>query len=231
MGGQACILYGAAEFSRDVDLAVLADESNLAALSRALSELQAEPVYFPELNVDALSRGHACHFRCHAAGCDGIRLDVMSTMRGCEPFERLWKRRRRVKTAALGPVEMLSLPDLVQAKKTQRDKDWPMIRRLIESDYANRGPKPKRDQIQFWLSEARTPGLLVELCRNHPRAARRLAAMRPALEAALEGDLALIETALYDEERQCRAIDREFWMPLRQELNKMKRESRGKRKA
>ena len=26
MGGQACILYGAAEFSRDVDLAVRADE-------------------------------------------------------------------------------------------------------------------------------------------------------------------------------------------------------------
>jgi len=28
MGGQACIFYGAAEFSRDVDLAVLADNRN-----------------------------------------------------------------------------------------------------------------------------------------------------------------------------------------------------------
>ena len=31
MGGQACILYGAAEFSRDVDVAVLASDENLKA--------------------------------------------------------------------------------------------------------------------------------------------------------------------------------------------------------
>jgi hypothetical protein len=39
MGGQACILYGAAEFSRDVDVA--ADDGNLHRLRRALAELQA----------------------------------------------------------------------------------------------------------------------------------------------------------------------------------------------
>ena len=35
MGGQACILYGAAEFSRDIDIALLVDEANLERL-RAL---------------------------------------------------------------------------------------------------------------------------------------------------------------------------------------------------
>jgi hypothetical protein len=30
MGGQACIFYGAAEFSRDTDLAILASPDNLA---------------------------------------------------------------------------------------------------------------------------------------------------------------------------------------------------------
>jgi len=29
MGGQACVLYGAAEFSRDLDLALLPDPTNL----------------------------------------------------------------------------------------------------------------------------------------------------------------------------------------------------------
>lgn len=29
MGGQACVFYGAAEFSRDVDLAILAEPDNL----------------------------------------------------------------------------------------------------------------------------------------------------------------------------------------------------------
>jgi len=32
MGGQACVFYGAAEFSRDTDLAILAEASNLERL-------------------------------------------------------------------------------------------------------------------------------------------------------------------------------------------------------
>ena len=32
MGGQACVFYGAAEFSRDTDLAILAEADNLDRL-------------------------------------------------------------------------------------------------------------------------------------------------------------------------------------------------------
>jgi hypothetical protein len=39
MGGQACVLYGAAEFSRDTDLVLLASDDNLALLRNALREL------------------------------------------------------------------------------------------------------------------------------------------------------------------------------------------------
>lgn len=35
MGGQACVLYGAAEFSRDLDLALLAEPRNLERLDAA----------------------------------------------------------------------------------------------------------------------------------------------------------------------------------------------------
>ena len=41
MGGQACVLYGAAEFSRDADFAVLASRENFDRLQNALDELQA----------------------------------------------------------------------------------------------------------------------------------------------------------------------------------------------
>jgi hypothetical protein len=37
MGGQACILYGAAEFSRDIDVAILASDENLQRLGAGLS--------------------------------------------------------------------------------------------------------------------------------------------------------------------------------------------------
>ena len=57
MGGQACILYGAAEFSRDVDLAVAVAPANLARLRAALDELQAEPVFFPPLSAGVAGPG------------------------------------------------------------------------------------------------------------------------------------------------------------------------------
>lgn len=39
MGGQACVYYGAAEFSKDVDFAVLADADILSRLQDALQNL------------------------------------------------------------------------------------------------------------------------------------------------------------------------------------------------
>lgn len=62
MGGQACVLYGAAEFSRDTDLALLADQENLARLQQALDELGASVIAVPPFELPYLERGHAIHF-------------------------------------------------------------------------------------------------------------------------------------------------------------------------
>ena len=86
MGGQACVLYGAAEFSRDVDLAVDPDTRNLDRLRTALAELDAEPVYVPALGKEVLERGHACHFRSAGESSRDVRIDVMSVMRSCDTF-------------------------------------------------------------------------------------------------------------------------------------------------
>jgi hypothetical protein len=130
MGGQACVFYGAAEFSRDCDIVIPSDPSNLDRLSAALSELQAECIAVPEFKAEYLARGHAVHFRCQHPAAKGIRLDVMTRMRGCDEFEKLWQRRTSIEDPAAGMVyELLSIEDLIKAKKTQRDKDWPMIRR------------------------------------------------------------------------------------------------------
>ena len=52
MGGQACVFYGAAEFSRDTDIAVLADPANLDRLAIALADLQAECIAVPPLELE-----------------------------------------------------------------------------------------------------------------------------------------------------------------------------------
>ena len=86
MGAQACVLYGAAEFSRDTDVAVLAEAENLNRLQRALDELEAERIAVPPFAAEYLVRGHAVHFRCRHPDARGMWIDVMSVMRGCRPL-------------------------------------------------------------------------------------------------------------------------------------------------
>jgi len=135
MGGQACVFYGAAEFSRDCDIVIVADKETLLRLSSALRELQADCIAVPPLDPLYLNRGHAVHFRCQHPDAAGIRLDIMTRMRGCGDFESLWTRRTTIEDAEGIVYELLGIEDLVRAKKTQRDKDWPMIRRLVDAHY------------------------------------------------------------------------------------------------
>jgi hypothetical protein len=73
MGGQACVLYGAAEFSRDADFAILASRENFERLQNALDELQARVIAVPPFEPEYLERGHAVHFRCHHQEAERFR--------------------------------------------------------------------------------------------------------------------------------------------------------------
>ncbi len=222
MGGQACVFYGAAEFSRDTDLAILADAANLARLRKALAELRAEPIAVPPFELKYLRRGHALHFRCQHPDALRMRVDVMSKMRGVDSFAKLWRRRTTIKLPDGTKCDLLSLPDLVQAKKTQRDKDWPMIRRLVEAHYFSHKDKPNTTQIKFWLIELRTPQLLLAVAETHPSLARQLAAKRPLLRSAAAGKLTQLESALGTEENKLRAEDKAYWSPLLKELESLR---------
>ncbi len=158
MGGQACVLYGAAEFSRDLDLALLPDPANLESLKAALAELDAEVIAVPPFALKHLNEGLAVHFRCRQPQVAGLRIDVMAHLRGVAPFPELWARRTSF-TFKDETLEVMALPDLVAAKKTQRDKDWPMIRRLVNVNYLNHRDEPTSERVLFWLRELRTPEL------------------------------------------------------------------------
>ena len=223
MGGQACVLYGAAEFSRDTDFVILADAANLERLLMAMAVLQARVIAVPPLSLEYLQRGHAVHFRCQHAEAAGLRVDVMARMRGVAEFAELWERRTTIEADDGTIYELMALPDLVQAKKTQREKDWPMLRRLIEADRIACVGTPSAAQVQFWLREGRTVALLVEVARAFPDEARQLAAqVRPLLHAALAGDEAALEDTLLREEQAERAADRVYWAPLKLELQQLR---------
>jgi hypothetical protein len=202
MGGQACVFYGAAEFSRDLDLLILADADNLDRLRAALDDLDARPIAVPPLDAGLLARGHAVHFRCRRPDVPGLRIDVMAVLRGVAGFDELWERRTTIELEG-EPIDLMGIEDLVRAKKTQRDKDWPMIRRLVEQNYFTAADRVTPESLVFWLRELRTPELLLQLASANPEIARR--SERPAVAAALTGNTEAIETALAAEERdECR---------------------------
>ena len=223
MGGQACVWYGAAEFSRDTDLAVLVDEENLLRLRAALDELVAEVIAAPPFEAEYLQRSHAVHFRCQHPAAVGLRVDIMAKMRGVDAFPALWERRESLQDDAGNHYELLALPDLVAAKKTQREKDWPMARRLVEAHYFQHRAAPTAAQIEFWFRELRTPELLVKLASLFPDLCERVAQSRPLLQSASFGDRDEIAFKLAAEATQEGMADREYWKPLKKELEELRK--------
>ena len=233
MGGQACVLYGAAEYSRDLDLAVLATDDALPRLTAAIRSLRATVIAVPPFHAEFLARGHAVHFNVpddesDAAASTPLRVDIMSCMRGVAPFDEMWARRTTMTLPGEGraadvPVELMALEDLVAAKKTQRDKDWPMLRRLVDASYDSaRDAEASPAQSAFWLSELRSPEFLREAVERFPGEAT--CSMRPAVMAVITGgDVA---DALAVEQSAEMAADRAYWEPLRRELESLRHAAR-----
>ena len=151
----------------------------------------------------------------------GCALNVMSVMRGVAPFSELWQRRTTLEYDAGMRIELLSLPDLVCAKKTQRDKDWPMLRRLVEAHFFANRENPRPAQIAFWLRESRTVSMLLDLARLD----------RSTVTACLKS----VRCCRLPCRGRCRAGDgidgrgeghprshRAYWLPLKAELERLR---------
>lgn len=217
IGGQACIIYGAAEFSRDSDFVIFCDTENLNKLKKALSSLRARNIYVPPLKKEFLDKGHACHFRCYAESVKKLRIDILAKLRGCENFEKLWQRRFTVKLPNKKKLEVIGLEDLVQSKKTQRDKDWLMLNRLIDNDISLT-PRPSAEKIKWWLCECRNIDTLIKLVNKNRNLAKECSLKRPLLKAALKKNIKKLQKLLSYEELSEREKDRKYWQPLRKEL-------------
>jgi hypothetical protein len=131
------VFYGAAEFSRTTDLAIVADAANLARLRRALADLQADVIAVPPLTARFLRRGHAVHFRCRHPHAFRMRVDVLAKMRGVDPFERLWKRRTTIELPDGTRCDLLSLPDLVQSTGCLCATNYSVCARIVCSQIAS----------------------------------------------------------------------------------------------
>jgi len=222
-GGQACIFYGVAELSFAVDLVVaLPNDESWMPLERALQELDAVAVGLPPLQRGFLERGHIISLRCQHPDCAGFYVHLRASWRGADAFYILWERRTTA-TVEEEEFELLALPDLIGVYKSNSDKGWSVIRRLVEFHFLEFQTDPTPQRIQFWQEEARPPAILLAVVRQFPDAQSNREAALLASEGADEN---AIEAALKREEEREREADRVYWAPLKRELEELRRAKR-----
>ena len=227
MGDQACVFYGAAQFSKDINFLILAEDENFEGLHAALGELKATRIAVPGFDPRVLDRGHAVHYRCKATGVEGLRVDIMTKLRDLPDFSILWDRRTTIIESDGQKIDLLSVPGLVNAKKTQRMKDWPMISALVEGHYDQYTSEPNPSRIDFWLRESRVEDRLIDLVVRFPAEAAAMAAStRPLLTLAITPDLPRLREALDAEVRAEQEKDRIYWEPLKREMEEFRRAER-----
>ena len=97
-----------------------------------------------------------------------------------------------------------------------------VVRRLVEVNYFANRENPTREQVRFWFLELRTPELLMELVLERGGLAPQLFRKRPLLRLAQSKNESLLADALLEEEKRERATDREYWTPLKRELEMLR---------
>jgi hypothetical protein len=76
--------------------------------------------------------------------------------------------------------------------------------------------------VRFWFLQLRTPELLMELVRGRGRLSSQLLRKRPLLRFAQAKKESLLADALLEEEKRERAADRQYWTPLKKELEMLR---------
>jgi hypothetical protein len=130
----------------------------------------------------------------------------MTKLRDLPNFSELWSRRTTITESNGEEIHLLSVPDLVNAKKTQRSKDWPMISALVEGHYEQHASEPNSHRIEFWLRESHVADRLLAL--------------------AITPDLPRLREALDAEVRAEQEKDRIYWEPLKREMEEFRRAER-----
>ena len=127
ISGQACILYGASQFTEDVDLWIQPASSNLASFLRAMARVKAR-VYklTPPIRMKYVRNGHGFHFR---IGRD-LFLEVMGRPPRVGTFLEAFSRAREFKTD-WGTLRVSAPEDLVLLKRTNRPGDYEAISNLV----------------------------------------------------------------------------------------------------
>jgi len=216
ISGQACVLYGASQFTEDIDLWIQPSAPNLQAFLRALVRSHAVVhKHTPPLTVHNLRRGHGFHFLLPP----DVYLDVM----GCPPrvdgFESA-SRRARILPTDWGHLPVVAPEDLVLLKRTNRPGDYEAISNLVRLRWEE---DPQDRKILAWALENSFDLEDLRAFWSESGVRRSMRFRRPVLRGLREGsrrtrllELLALEMARHQER------GRRYWIPLLRELKRLR---------
>jgi hypothetical protein len=213
ISGQACVAYGASQFTEDIDLWVNPARRDFEGLLRILARAGAKAHKLtPPLDLGFLRKGHGFHFLVPPA----TYIDVMGVPPRVGPFSGAWARARRMITD-WGKLRVVAPEDLVLLKRTNRPGDYEAISNLVRLRVEE---EPERRRVIRWaLENTFDADDLIDFAGR----ARRLGVprpRRPALAALPRRREAARLLAL--EAHRVQERGRRYWLPLLRELKRLR---------
>ncbi len=191
--GQAVVLHRLAMMSKDGDWVLRADQESLTYVLGVLSEFGATYRFGAPLDLRWLSHGWSAHLEFINEGMR-VRTDFVVTPPRITTagLERMWHEQEGAE------IPFVGLRDLADLKKTNREKDYPVIGEL-----ARRMTLP-RDTFMY----SRSARDLIALATKHPELLTPCTAERPALKEIAHGE-ARLAAALDAERRDLMRVNEE----------------------
>lgn len=233
IGGQAAVIYGAADFTQDVDIWVRPDAENFARLLRALAACRARVHKLtPPLTLHWGHRGHGFHFLIPTRE-SRVPLDVLARPPRVGSFGAA-RKRARIENTDWGRLPIVAEEDLVLLKRTNRPQDYAVISRLAMLRIA-RDAKPPRPVIAWAAANAFRADDLADLVSRFasrlrpgdgaaPKATERLLLRKGGEVPAT--DLAFAERELLRAMMRFIEAGRAYWIPRLQDLRELRAERR-----
>jgi hypothetical protein len=224
ISGQACVLYGASEFTEDIDLWVEPRTRNARRCLEALASINAR-VYklTPSFRVSLLKKGHGFHYR-----VGELYVDIMGRPPRVGDFSSALRRSRKINTD-WGTLPVVSPEDLAQLKLTDRPADYGAVSGVVrmrarETDALN--------VLRWALRRTFDVTDLVEFALKAAPRMRRWPA-RPAVQALLplppgavdvpESRISAASRRMALEMGALMGRSRRYWLPIVSELRELRR--------
>ncbi len=184
-GGQAVVLHRLALMSKDGDWILREDEECLRHILLVLSKRGAVYRFGAPLDIRWMAAGWSAHLEFN---CDGMRIRTDFVTRpprlSARRLAAIWREQEN------NALPYLGVADLIETKKTNREKDYVVIGELARLSVG----------VEEKMQYSRSARELMELAEHYPENVVEAIKQRPALAAVADG-LDALETALDAERR------------------------------